>query len=76
MEPPDQEPPVWDYEPPARPLVPMYRRIFPGLLLLVGLAAAILGLLATNESARVNILVAAFSLIVLAAVIRFQHIRF
>ena len=66
----ENEPVPLDYSPPPPPDVPRYRTVLSRILVGAGVAIAIVGLFAQSESARVNICVAAFGLVMYGLVIR------
>lgn len=76
IDPPSKKTVPLNYSPPpARPVVPAYRKAFAGILIVAGLAVAIAGLFAPAGPARTNDWTVAAALLVYGLVIRFQHVR-
>lgn len=79
-EPSEKQSQSLDYAQPAKPVeqvgVPRYRKIFSNILVLMGFIIGIIGMFEKFKPARGDFWTIAVSFIIMAVVIRFQHIRF
>lgn len=72
----EEESAILGYQPPPPPpAVPTYRKIMAGVLVLAGLAVAIMAVFSSSPAARENTLLIAGGLIVWGIVVRFQQVR-